>query len=80
MGYGAIYEAARILTEFRRALGQEKYLTFNPGLMVGGSEVRYDDNTARAETIGKTNIVAGSALVKGDLRFLGEAQKESART
>ncbi|NID10532.1 M20/M25/M40 family metallo-hydrolase [Fibrivirga algicola] len=80
MGYGAIYEAARILTEFRRALGQEKYLTFNPGLMVGGSEVRYDDNTARAETIGKTNIVAGSALVKGDLRFLGEAQKASART
>ena len=80
LGYGAIYEASRILTEFRRALGQEKNLTFNPGLMVGGSEVRYDDRTARAETIGKTNIVAGSALVKGDLRFLGEAQKENART
>ncbi len=79
MGYGAIYEAARILNEFRRALGQEQNLTFNPGLMVGGSEVRYDDKTAKAETVGKTNIVAGSALVKGDLRFLGEAQKESAR-
>ncbi|MBC8152516.1 MAG: M20/M25/M40 family metallo-hydrolase [Bacteroidetes bacterium] len=78
-GYGAIYEASRILTEFRRTLSQEKNLTFNPGLMVGGSEVRYDDKTAKAETIGKTNIVAGSALVKGDLRFLGEAQKESAR-
>lgn len=79
LGYGAIYEASRILTEFRRTLGQEKNLTFNPGLMVGGSEVRYDDKTAKAETIGKTNIVAGSALVKGDLRFLGEAQKENAR-
>ncbi len=76
LGYGAIYEAARVLTEFRRQLGQEQYLTFNPGLIVGGSEVQYDDKTARAQTIGKTNIVAGSALVKGDLRFLGEAQKE----
>ncbi len=79
LGYGAIYEAARVLTEFRRQLGQEQYLTFNPGLIVGGSEVTYDDKTARAETVGKTNIVAGSALVKGDLRFLGEAQKEKAR-
>ncbi|WP_375447751.1 M20/M25/M40 family metallo-hydrolase [uncultured Fibrella sp.] len=80
LGYGAIYEASRILTECRRTMGQEPNLTFNPGLMVGGSEVRYDDKTAKAETVGKTNIVAGSALVKGDLRFLGEAQKESART
>lgn len=79
LGYGAIYEASRILTDFRRTLGQEKNLTFNPGLMVGGSDVHYDDKTAKAETIGKTNIVAGSALVKGDLRFLGEGQKESAR-
>lgn len=80
LGYGAIYEAVRILNEFRRTLGQEQYLTFNPGLIVGGSEVRYDEKTAKAETIGKTNIVAGVALVKGDLRFLTEVQKESART
>ncbi|WP_097131080.1 M20/M25/M40 family metallo-hydrolase [Spirosoma fluviale] len=79
MGYGAIYEAVRILNEFRRTLGQEQYLTFNPGLIVGGSEVRYDDKTAKAETIGKTNIVAETALVQGDLRFLTESQKESAR-
>lgn len=79
LGYGAIYEAARVLTEFRRALGQEPNLTFNPGLIVGGSEVHYDGKTAKAETTGKTNIVAGAALVKGDLRFLGEAQKEKAR-
>jgi glutamate carboxypeptidase len=79
LGYGAIYEAARVLTEFRRTLGQEQYLTFNPGLIVGGSEVHYDPQTAKADAIGKTNIVAGSTLVKGDLRFLGEAQKEKAR-
>lgn len=79
LGYGAIYEAARILTEFRRTLGQEKYLTFNPGLIVGGAEVHYDEKTAKAEVVGKTNIVAGTALVKGDLRFLTETQKENAR-
>lgn len=79
LGYGAIYEAVRILNEFRRTLGQEQYLTFNPGLIVGGSEVHYNDKTAKAETVGKTNIVAGTALVKGDLRFLTEPQKENAR-
>lgn len=79
LGYGAIYEAVRILNEFRRTLGQEQYLTFNPGLIVGGSEVHYDDKTAKADAVGKTNIVAGTALVKGDLRFLTESQKEAAR-
>lgn len=80
LGYGAIFETARILNEFRRVLGQEQYLTFNPGLMVGGSEVKYDEKAAKAETTGKTNIVAPAALVKGDLRFISEKQKESART
>jgi glutamate carboxypeptidase len=28
-GYGAIYESARILNDFRLQLSQEKYLTFN---------------------------------------------------
>jgi glutamate carboxypeptidase len=41
-GYGAIYESARILNDFRLQLSQEKYLTFNPGLIVGGSEMNYD--------------------------------------
>ncbi|WP_461102304.1 M20/M25/M40 family metallo-hydrolase [Spirosoma koreense] len=79
LGYGAIYEAVRILNAFRQTLGQEQYLTFNPGLIVGGSEVHYDEKTAKAETVGKTNIVAGTALVKGDLRFLTESQKDKAR-
>ncbi|MGV3557885.1 M20/M25/M40 family metallo-hydrolase [Larkinella arboricola] len=79
LGYGAIFETARILNEFRRALGQEQYLTLNPGLIIGGSDIRYDDKTAKGETTGKTNIVAPLALVQGDLRFISEKQKESAR-
>ena len=79
VGYGAIYEAARILNAFRETLGQEQNLTFNPGLMVGGSEVSYDETKARGEVVGKTNIIAPTATVIGDLRFLTEIQKEAAR-
>ncbi|MDR6563165.1 MULTISPECIES: M20/M25/M40 family metallo-hydrolase [unclassified Arcicella] len=73
-GYGAIYEAARILNEFREKLSTEKYLTFNPGLIMGGSEI--NDNK---ETIGKDNIISPRVMVSGDLRFLSESQKENAR-
>lgn len=79
VGYGAIYEAARILNSFRENLSQEPNLTFNPGLLVGGSEVSYDETKARGEVVGKTNIIAPTATVIGDLRFLTEAQKEAAR-
>ena len=80
VGYGAIYEMARILNSFRETLSQEQYLTFNPGLIVGGSVVNYDQAKARGEVIGKTNIIAPTATVAGDLRFLTEAQQEAART
>ncbi len=79
MGYGAIYEAARILDEFRETLSSEKYLTFNPGVISGGTEVSYDHATAKGEAVGKTNIIAQKVMVTGDLRFISEAQKENAR-
>ena len=79
LGYGAIYEAARILNSFREELSTEKYLTFNPGLIIGGSDMQYDETRAKGEAIGKTNIVSPEVVVTGDLRFLTEAQKEAAR-
>lgn len=79
VGYGAIYEAARILTEFQEELAGEEYLTFNPGQIIGGSDISYNSETGKGEALGKTNIVAREALVTGDLRFLGEAQKNAAR-
>lgn len=79
VGFGAIYEAARILTEFRQELAGERYLTFNPGQIIGGSDISYDAGTGKGEALGKTNIVAREAIVTGDLRFLGEEQKERTR-
>src|SRR6185503_6097405 len=42
VGAGAVYEASRILHEFYTTLSKEQYLTFNPGLIVGGTLVKAD--------------------------------------
>ncbi len=78
-GYGAIYEAARIVNEFRVQLSTEKYLTFNPGVFIGGSDMQYDGAKSTGSAIGKTNIISPNAVVTGDLRFLTEQQKINAR-
>ena len=77
-GNGAIFEASRILNEFRTQLGGEKYLTFNPSLIVGGTtaESTYPAGTAT----GKTNVIPAKVTVHGDLRFISEEQKEAARS
>ena len=78
-GYGAIYEAARILNQFRETLSTEKYLTFNPGIIIGGSDISYNAATSKGAAIAKTNIISPAVTVTGDLRFLTEAQKDRAR-
>lgn len=78
-GYGAIYEAARILNEFRDQLSREKYLTVNPGLIIGGSEMNMDAQNVRGDAVGKTNIISPATRVTGDLRFLTDSQKNAAR-
>jgi glutamate carboxypeptidase len=77
-GNGAIFEVSRILNEFRTQLGGEKYLTFNPSLIVGGTtaESTYPSGTAT----GKTNVIPAKVTVHGDLRFISEEQKEAARS
>ncbi|HTF19754.1 MAG TPA: M20/M25/M40 family metallo-hydrolase [Chryseolinea sp.] len=77
-GAGAIYEASRILTRFYSEL-QEQYLTYNPGIIMGGTIVNADSTGTEGEVSGKTNIVANTVVVNGDLRFISEEQKASAR-
>src|SRR5439155_3162721 len=58
IGYGAIYEAARILDGFRRALAGEEHLTFNPGVLLGGTAVDFDAAAGRGTASGKENVIA----------------------
>ncbi len=78
-GYGAIYELARIVNEFRVQLAGEEYLTVNVGTILGGTDVEYDTVAIKGSAASKLNIVAKSAVAHGDLRFISEAQKEKAR-
>jgi glutamate carboxypeptidase len=77
-GYGAVYETARILDTFRRELAGDPTLTFNPGLVAGGTTVERDSSGGLLAA-GKTNIISPITTVQGDLRFLRESQKDSAR-
>ena len=78
-GAGAIFEMGRILNAFYEEVKGEEFLTFNPGILMGGTFLEYDESTSSAEVFGKSNVVAQTALVKGGLRFISEEQKERAR-
>jgi glutamate carboxypeptidase len=77
-GYGAVYEAARILDAFRQQV-VEPGLTFNPGVILGGTEVAFDEANSRGSAFGKTNVIANTVTVKGDLRYLDYAQRDRAQ-
>ncbi|WP_029416753.1 M20/M25/M40 family metallo-hydrolase [Brevundimonas bacteroides] len=78
LGYGAIYEMARILDTFRREL-PEPNLTYNVGVIAGGTPAGIDAHGFRVEASGKTNIVAETAIARGDLRTLTPEQDARVR-
>ena len=78
-GAGAIFEMSRILNEFYTDVKGEDLLTFNPGTLIGGTFVEFDEMTSKGTVFGKTNVVAQRAEVRGGLRFISEEQKERAR-
>lgn len=71
MGYGAIYEMARILDAFRREL-PEQYLTFNVGQIAGGARVNTSADGWTAQ--GKGNIIPPMAEARGDMRTISDEQ------
>ena len=78
-GSGAVFEAARILNAFHEEVRGPEYLSFNAGIVLGGTEVAYDRTTASGDAYGKTNVIPNSVTVHGGLRFISEEQKEQAR-
>ena len=77
LGDGAVYEIARILAAIQAELGDEKYLTINPALIVGGTKASLSEYGGTAE--GKTNVVSPTAFARGDIRFISLEQERSAR-
>jgi glutamate carboxypeptidase len=79
VGYGAVFELARVINAFREQMAGEAHLTFNPGVTFGGTTVEFDPVQLRGSAFGKTNVVAEHALASGDLRALSAEQFQRAR-
>ncbi len=78
VGCGAIYEGARVLEAFRARLGSWEGLTFNAAEVGGGTSVTVD-SLNRLAVEGRTNIIPPVFWASGDLRFVRDAQLDSAR-
>jgi glutamate carboxypeptidase len=72
-GSGAIYEISRILAAFAAEL-KEPDLTYNTGVIVGGSNVTFDAAKNTGTAIGKPNIIASTAYASGDIRTVTDEQ------
>lgn len=79
VGAGAIFEMSRILHQFYTEVKGEEYLTFNPGVILGGTKVDFNKLMTSGSAFGKSNVVAQEVIVDGGLRFISEDQKERAR-
>jgi glutamate carboxypeptidase len=78
-GDGAIFETARILNEFRVQLQHEKLLTFNPGLIAGGTRVIQQGDKSNYSAFGKNNVISKDTLVRGGIRAVSPEQLERAK-
>ena len=72
-GYGAIYDLARILDHFRTEL-REPNATYSVGLILGGSSAEINKAETGGTATGKPNIIAATAVARGDLRTLSNEQ------
>ena len=74
-GYGAIYEVTRILDAFRTQL-PENYLTYNVGLVLGGTTVAVDPEGISGSATGKDNVISPTAHASGDIRTISNEQTD----
>jgi len=75
MGYGAIYELARILDAFRQQL-REPNLTYSVGLVLGGASAQLNSQETGGSATGKPNVIPGEAIAIGDIRALTNEQAQ----
>ncbi|MBP9897267.1 MAG: M20/M25/M40 family metallo-hydrolase [Gemmatimonadales bacterium] len=80
IGAGAVFEASRILTAFYTTLAGEPLLAFNPGLILGGSNITVDAEGAAGTADGKHNVIARDVVVTGDIRTISAEQLARTKT
>ncbi|MDP5055200.1 MAG: M20/M25/M40 family metallo-hydrolase [Congregibacter sp.] len=80
IGFGATLEAARILNAWRESLSVIPNLTFNPGLLMAGTDLDHDEPNTRGTVFGKNNVIAQSAIVTGGMRAISPQQIAQAET
>ncbi len=78
-GAGAIYEASRILDALQRTYSGHPTITVNPGHILGGTDVSYDADRSSGTSAGKFNVVARTATVIGDIRFVSDKERDEAK-
>lgn len=79
VGDGAIFEVSRILQAFHQSLSQVENLTFNPGLLVAGTRTDVDSASSTGSAFGKSNVIAKTAVAKGDIRAISPQQLKQAK-
>ena len=80
VGYGAALEISRILDEWRKALSAVPNLTFNPGMVMAGTDLELSADDTRGTVFGKGNVIARSAIATGGMRAISAEQIAIAET
>jgi len=79
VGFGAIFEISRILNTYREELSSVENLTFNPGLLLGGTRIDEQGNNGQSYAFGKSNVIAKTAKVSGGIRAISPQQLSEAK-
>ena len=80
IGDGANFSAFYILNDIRERFHKHKYLTINPGLIIGGTSVNLPRHGINGQGFGKNNVIAKKAVITGDLRTISSKQLHFAKT
>jgi glutamate carboxypeptidase len=79
VGFGAVFEIARILNTYREELSTIKNLTFNPGLLLGGTRIDEQGSNGQSYAFGKSNVIAKTAKASGGIRAISPQQLSDAK-
>ncbi len=69
-GEGAILGLTELLNQMKVMQKPFPYLSFNPGLISGGSDISQQSNPPSLHAKGKVNVIASHAKAVGEIRFL----------